>query len=232
MDANPAKLDRMARLSRRYARYSHSQPGLSLALGAATMFFFLLAPPVLINHTEICRENGFSLLALTVAALLCGWVLLKEWLRERIYQSMGFVQASESVIGPILIHIVAAGLVILSLSYPVRALAALPHPDPAPTAYQIWIGLAACFALPWITLRFIRGIQECLLWVLLSFFALEFVWGLPDMNFNSAHAHAMAYFIMFSFLLVCFGGLIAGLVQHFNFLRLAREIRALESGDE
>ena len=225
-------LDRVTQLSRRYARYGHSLPGLSLALGAATMFGFFLAPPFLFNHTEVCLANQFSLLALTAAALLTAWIVLKEWIRGRVYQSLGMAQSMEGATEPFLNRLLALMLALLALSYPVRALAEVPHPDPAPTAYQIAIGLAACCALPWVTLRFIRGLQEALLWILLAFFVLEFVWGAPNLSARGAHPMAMAAFAILSFLLVCLGGMIAGLLQHFNFLRLVREIRAQEPRDE
>ena len=225
-------LARMTQLSRRYARYSHSLPGLSLALGAAAMFGFFMAGPFLGNHTEVCLANQFSLLALTAAALLTGWIVLKEWIRDKVYQSLGIAQAEESAAELILNRLLALMLALLALSYPVWALAEVPHPDPAPTAYQIAIGLAACCALPWVTLRFIRGLQEAILWILLAFFALEFVWGVPNLSARGPHPEAMAAFAILSFLLVCFGGMIVGLLQHFNFLRLAREIRAQEPRDE
>jgi hypothetical protein len=225
-------LVRMAQLSRRYARYGHSLPGLSLALGAAVMFGFFFAGPFLGNHTEVCPANQFSLLALTAAALLAGWIILKEWIRGRVYQSLGMAQPMESIAEPFLNRLLALLLTLLALSYPVRALAALPHPDPAPTAYQIAIGLAACCALPWATLRFIRGLQEAILWVVLAFFTLEFVWGLPNLSARGGHPAAMAAIAILSFLLVCFGGMAAGLLQHFSFLRLAREVRAQEPRDE
>ena len=43
--------DQLAQLSRRYARYSRSLPGLSLALGGVTMLLMLLAPPSLANQS-------------------------------------------------------------------------------------------------------------------------------------------------------------------------------------
>jgi hypothetical protein len=232
MNPDPASLDRMAQLSRRYARYSHSLPGLSLALGGITVFLMLFAPPLLQNYAQVCWDNQRGLMALTVAALLAGWILIKEWLRLHIYQSLGLAEAQDSDSGLAFNRVLAIALALLALAYPARMLAVQPHSDPAPTVIQIYIGLTACLAMPWITLRFIRGVQESLLWALLAWSALEFIWGLPDLNAAAAHSDGVAVFFILSAVLAFFGGLAAGLVQHFNFMRLAREVRAQETPDE
>ncbi len=76
--------DRLAQLSRRYARYGHSLPGLSLALGGVVVLLLLLAPPLIQNDIQVCWQNQRGLHALIVAALLAVWHLTKEWLRQHI----------------------------------------------------------------------------------------------------------------------------------------------------
>lgn len=224
--------DRLAQLSRRYARYSHSLPGLSLALGGVVIMLLLLAPPLIQNQIQVCWENQRGLLAISAAVLVAGWLFAKESLRLHIYQSLGLAESSTSSFERLLNGLLAFALALMAIFYPVRWLAVKPHPTPDPTSVQVYVGLTACLALPWITLRFIRGIQESLLWVLLVWWALEFIWGFPNLGPSSPHADGIGAFFILAGVFAFFGGLAIGLVQHFNFLRLAREIRAQETPDE
>ena len=224
--------DHLAQLSRRYARYGHGLPGLSLALGGLVVMLLLLAPPLIQNEVQVCWENQRGLLALTAAALLAGWLFTKECLRQRIYQSLGLAESSDSARERLFNRLLAFTLALLAITYPVRWLAVKPHPTPDPTSVQIYVGLTACFALPWITLRFIRGIQESLLWALLIWWVLEFVWGFPNLGPTSAHADGIGAFFILSAVFAFFGGLAVGLVQHLSFMRLAREIRNQGTPDE
>src|SRR5689334_1731143 len=90
------ELDRLAQLSSRYARYGRSLPGLSLALGGVVVMLLLLAPPLIGNGIQVCWENQRSLLALVAALLLAGWLFTKEWMRQRIYQSLGLAESPDS----------------------------------------------------------------------------------------------------------------------------------------
>ncbi len=224
--------DRLAQLSRRYARYGRSLPGLSLALGGVVVMLLLLAPPLIGNNIQVCWENQRSLLALIAVVLLAGWLFTKEWLRQCVYQSLGFAESSNSARERIFNRLLAFTLGLLAITYPVRWLAVKPHPTPDPTSVQIYVGLTACFLLPWITLHFIRGIQEGLLWALLVWWALEFVWGFPNLGPSSPHADGIATVFILAGVFAFFGGLAIGLVQHFNFLRLAKEIRNQGTPDE
>ena len=222
----------LAQLSRRYARYGHSLPGLSLALGGIIIFLFLLAPTLLINNLQVCTANIDSLLAISVALLLTGWILAKEWLRDRVYRSLGLAETRTSKTGTVFIRILAVALAAMALSFPVEMLAVLPHPDPAPSPTQIYIGLTACFTLPWCTLRFIRGVQEGLLWFVVCFWGLALAWTFPLAAPGALDHGPIALTVVLTLPLAYFGGLIVGLLQHFEFLRLAREIRARETPDE
>ncbi len=224
--------DHLAQLSRRYARYSRSLPGLSLALGGMVVMLLLLAPPLIENQVQVCWENQRGLLALIAALLLAGWLFMKEWLRQRVYQSLGLAESSDSSKERLFNGLLAFALALLTISYPIRWLAVKPHPTPDPTNVQVYVGLTACLALPWITLRFIRGIQESLLWVLLIWWALEFIWGFPNIGPSSPHADGIGGFFILSGVFAFFGGLAIGLIQHFNFMRLAREIRNQGTPDE
>lgn len=219
--------DRLAQLSRRYARYGRSLPGLSLALGGLVMLFLLLAPPLIGNNAQVCWENQRGLLALTVAVLLASWVLVKEWLRMRVYQSLGLAEAIGTSSSPVFIRCIAAALALLALAYPVKLL--LAHAAPEPTAIQAYIGLTACFALPWCTLRFLRGWQESLLWFILCFWGLTLIWMFPLWDGLKQGSDPLAAILYAALPLAYFGGLAVGLVQHFNFIRLVREIRAQEA---
>ena len=224
--------DRLAQLSRRYARYGHSLPGLSLALGGMLIFLFLLAPTLLINNLHVCAENIDSLLAISVALLLSGWILAKEWLRERLYRSLGLAETRTSGPRAIFLRILTVAIAAMALAFPVEMLAVLPHPVPAPSPVQIYIGMTACFALPWATQRFIRGVQEGLLWFVVCFWGLALAWTFPLAASGVLDHGPIALTVVLTLPLAYFGDLIVGLVQHFNFLRLAREIRNQETPDE
>ena len=224
--------DQLARLSRRYARYSRSLPGLSLALGGVTMLLMLLAPPSLANHIQVSGDDYRGLLALTVAVLLAGWILAKEWLRQRIYHSLGIAEAGNSAAETVFNRLLATAIALIALAYPVRVLAIQPHPGALPTTVQIYIGLTACLALPWCTVRFIRGVTEGLLWFLLCFWGLALAWTFPLWGRLFSGTGALSVILILTLPLAYFGGLIVGLVQHFNFMRLAREIRNQGAPDE
>lgn len=224
--------DRLAQLSRRYARYGHSLPGLSLALGGVVIFLFLLAPTLLINNLQVCGENIDSLLAISVALLLAGWILAKEWLRERIYRSLGLAETRNSASGTLFLRILTAAIAVMALAFPVDMLAVLPHPVPTPSPVQIYIGMTACFALPWATLHFIRGVQEGLLWFVVCFWALSLAWTFPLSQKISGAGESIQLILVVSIMLAYFGGMLVGLLQHFEFLRLAREIRNQGTPDE
>ena len=215
--------DRLAFLSRRYARYSRSLPGLSLTLGSVVVVLWAITPPFLMNHLSAHPENGWSLMALITASVLAGWILLKEWLRQRIYLSLGIAEAPGSAAEIRLNRALAAVISLLTLAYPVKAMVDPVAALPPPTPMQVCLGLAACFAMPWCTIRFIRGLAEGLLWVVLCYWALVCMWGFP--LGADPHGGAVTGLIILALALTYFGGLIVGLVQHFNFMRLAREIR-------
>lgn len=221
---------RMAQLSRRYAGYGRSLPGLGLALGGLVMLLLLLAPPLIQNEAHICFENQRGLLALSVALLLVVWILAKEWMRSRVYQSLGISEARSSTATKAFIRCLAAALAALAMAYPARLLLAPATPEL--TSLQVYAGLTACWALPWATLRFIRGWQEGLLWSVLCFWALALVWMFPLWEGVKQGADPIASLLLLALPVAYFGGLAVGLVQHFNFLRLMREIRAQASRDE
>lgn len=223
-------LARLSQLSTRYARYGHSLPGLSLALGGVVMLLLLLAPPLIGNAAEVSWEHQRSLLALAVSALLALWLLAKEGLRRRIYQSLGLAETRPAPSTALFIRALAAGLAVLALAYPVKAL--LGPAAQEPTSVQVALGLTACWALPWATLRFIRGWQEGLLWLVLGFWSLALIWVLPLWEGLVQGKGALAALLFAALPLAYFGGLAVGLVQHLQFLRLVREIRAQEPCDE
>lgn len=223
-------LARMAQLSRRYARYGHSLPGLSLALGGLVMLLMLIAPPWIGNNAKACREDQFGLLALTAAALMTVWILAKEWLRDRIYQSLGFAESAQTPSTAVFIRILAAALAALALAYPLRLLWA--HTAPSPSSIQVYVGLTACWAIPWCTIRFIRGWQEGLLWAVLCFWTLALTWVFPLWEGMGRGEDPITGIFILALPVAYFGGLTVGLVQHFNFMRLAKEIRAQEPLDD
>ena len=224
--------DRLAQLSRRYARYGRSLPGLSLALGGVVMMLLLQAPPFLANHLQTSANDYRGLLALIVAVLIASWILTKEWLRQRIYQSLGIAEAEHSAAGTAFNRLLATAIALIALAYPVKVLVIQPRPHALPTAVQIYIGLTACLALPWCTLRFIRGAMEGVLWLILCFWGLALAWTFPlwEALFNGTGPFSVI--LALTLPLAYFGGLVVGLVQHFNFMRLAREIRAQGTPDE
>ncbi|HZU52954.1 MAG TPA: hypothetical protein VFF77_03605 [Holophagaceae bacterium] len=226
MNPDSTMLDRMAQLSGRYARYGHSLPGLSLALGGLVMLLLLLAPPLIGNNAQVCWENQRGILALTVSALLVLWILAKEWLRNRVYQSLGISESRSSAAMNAFIRCLTVTLTALTLAYPARWL--LAHAAPEPTSIQIYAGLTACWALPWATLRFIRGWQEGLLWFVICFWALALIWVFPLWEGLRQGTDPIASLLLLALPLAYFGGLVVGLVQHFNFLRLIHEIRSDE----
>lgn len=223
---------KLAQLSRRYARYSHSLPGLSLALGGVVMLLLLFAPLFLDEHVHACLDNQRGLLALIVATLLTVWILAKEWMRQRIYQSLGIAESKSSAVGIVFIRLLAIAIALIALAYPVKMLATQSHPDPLPSIVQVYVGLTACLALPWCTLRFIRGVQEGVLWFILCFWVLALAWMFPLAEPFKNGEGPLAMIIFLTIPLAYFGGLTVGLVQHFNFMRLAREIRSQETPDE
>jgi len=223
--------DRLAHLSRRYARYGRSLPGLSLALGGVVILGFFLVPPLLINNLSGDSVDGWSLLALCTALLVGGWLLAKEWLRGRIYLSLGLAEAPGSrselrfnLVLTILIALLACAFAAKGLLDPAGPL----HP---PSRVQMGLGLSACLALPACTRRYIRGVMEGLLWIALCYWALGFIW-MAFPGFDMRQEGWRGWAIILTVPIAYFGGLTVGLIQHFNFLRLAREIKNQETPND
>ena len=76
--------DRLAQLSRRYARYSRSLPGLSLALGGLVMLLLLLAPPLAAIQAFLLFHETLSPLQFVGFALALIGVLLARTARSGI----------------------------------------------------------------------------------------------------------------------------------------------------
>jgi hypothetical protein len=73
--------------------------------------------------------------------------------------------------------------------------------------------------------------MEGALWFLLCFWGLALIWVFPLWE-GLRQGDPLAAVFYAAIPLAYLGGLAVGLVQHINFMRLAREIRAQEPGDE
>lgn len=195
MDAHT--LDRISGLSRRYARYTQSQPGLGLLLGGALALLAMAILPGLATFQagfvsspwakdkawqlfEIAQEAQCqgALRALVVAIFPFLWVFTKETVRAHFVARLGEVTEQHGWRWNLARRILATLLGGVAFLCPIWFLLILKgYFFLTVSSVQVVLGLALVGLLPWATLRFIRGPQEAVLWGLGMLLVLAEVWG-------------------------------------------------------
>ncbi len=195
MDAHT--LDRISGLSRRYARYTQSQPGLGLLLGGALALLAMAILPRIGSSdagfmmSPYANDKAWSLFVIDQSAQCIGalralvivpfplvWVLAKEALRAHHVAHLGEVTEQHGWRWNLARRILATLLGGVAFLCPIWFLLILKgHFFLTVSSVQVVLGLALVGLLPWATLRFIRGPQEAVLWGLGMLLVLAEVWG-------------------------------------------------------
>jgi hypothetical protein len=249
-------LDRMADFTRRYARHSRSLPGLGLLLGGALALFGMWLLPTFTGrlpqrpfdyvHASVMARDLhrldfnylYSVKAIVAALLPILWILAKEALRYFHDQRFSLALEPETPAWRRIRIGLATGLSLVGVALPLWILVILQgNFFICISSIQVFLGLGACVAMPWATLRFIRGYQEAALWALGVFLVLLEVWG-SGWSFGGSDPAAgfgwnwvqttLADWSQQALWCLSLVALLAGLIQHLQFLRLARQLEALE----
>jgi hypothetical protein len=197
MNSTPSSLDRVSALTRRYARYGQSQPGLGLMLGGALALLALWLLPIFpdpqiflpyphlvsgpnwenLGFYQVLQVQG-ALHALSIVLVPAVWVLGKESLRTWHIRRYGAVEERQTAA----MHLTRMGLAILlglgCVAFPICLMLAWGGWFFTFTSsVQVFLGLGLCVLAPWVTVRFIRGYQESIIWLLGLVAVVPEVWG-------------------------------------------------------
>jgi len=253
MNPAPRSLDRVSDLTRRYARYGQSHPGLGLMLGGALVLLAMWLLPDFPDQTlflpfpqyakgrpwevmgiELAFLVQHALHALCVVLVPVLWILGKEGLRAWHLGRHGAVEERQTAA----LHNTRLGLAALlglvGVATPIGLMLAWRGFFFSVTSsMQVTLGLGLCVAAPWATLRFIRGYQEALIWLLGLMAVISEVWGV---RFGFVHGPDLASrlltllqtepspWLLDALWTASLASLLVGLLQHLAFLRVTREL--------
>lgn len=182
-------LETLSRLTRDYARHGRSLPGLGLIwggvlllsrMGLPTLHRWILpsAPPTDPTHSPLLMEVWQALFALEATLLLVLWLAGKEFLRRRVSLTLGEADPAPRPWETYLVGMVAVAFGLAALWQP---LFLIQNPElfrVFAKPFPVCLGLAGLFLWPWVTLRWVRGWQEALMWALLAAPWPAMTWGM------------------------------------------------------
>jgi hypothetical protein len=210
----PKDLKEIADLTRRYARFSKDAVGLGHVIGGGLLFLSVY----LLQHIQL----GI------VGRLLLGgapfvWIFAKEWLREHYYQSSGRVKQRrrfwenplQALLAGVmaLISLAATGFVVYSLL----------------KSFSWWllmsslVYVAVLLALPFIVWRYLRAPYEFVVGVALVTLSAILLSGSPLAG--TPRAILVRGFMVLA-QIVALVMVPVGLVEHVEFLKMRKRIRA------
>ncbi|MGO8791152.1 MAG: hypothetical protein ACLQVL_27735 [Terriglobia bacterium] len=209
-------LSELERVARAYAKFSRDAVGLGHVLGGGLLFLSVY----LLHHI---RVGMFGRLLLGAAPF--AWVFSKEWLRGHYYQFSGRVTQRRRVWeGPLqalltgvmaLISLTATGFVVYSL---VRSFSWWLVPGSL-----VYVGLLV--AMPFIVWQYLRAPYEFIVGVALFALSAILLSGSP---LERAPRAVIVRGFMELAAVVALVMVLVGFVEHMEFLKLRRKMRALK----
>jgi hypothetical protein len=213
---SPKELRELERVTRAYAKFSRDAVGLGHVLGGGLLFLSVY----LLHHIQL---GMFGRLLLGAAPF--AWIFGKEWLREHYYQFSGRVtqrrRVWESPLQALLAGVIAftsltaTGFVIYSL---LRSFSWWLVPSSL-------VYIALLLAMPFIVWRYLRAPYEFVVGVAL--FALSAIL-LSGSSLAGTPRAALVRGFMVLAEVVALVMVLVGLVEHMEFLKLRRKMRALK----
>ncbi|HJV91179.1 MAG TPA: hypothetical protein VJ623_12800 [Holophagaceae bacterium] len=246
MSESTDHLDRLADLTRRYGAWGRGgdEGGLPLAWGGLTLTLLVCGWTLMgVGADSVLAHHGAGPLAfqphelqtyrrayafldrirpLVLVLLPLAWILGKDALRDRLYQSHGRVEPSLPGFASRMQWASRLILVLAGTGFPMAvAWMTQETPQPShPSPLEFHLALTAAWALPWLGWNRIRGTAEALLWTTMGLLTLLWLWLPLAGTWLGPTIFLPSFFVapvIFAF----------GLVQHLRFRRLGRELQTL-----
>lgn len=246
MPPTPEPLDRLANLTRRYSAWGRGgqEGGLPLAWGGLTLMLLVCGWTLMGVFTDgVLTRQGVGPTAFRAQDLQTyqrayaflhqirsivlilpplAWILGKDALRDRVYQSHGRVEPPLPLLASPAQWISRGLLVLAGIGFPIamawRAQAEAPRGLMAPQ--DLILALTAAWALPWLGWHRVRGTAEALLWTTMGLLTLLWLWWPLTDSWLGVTLFLPSFLVgpvVFAF----------GLVQHLRFRKLDRELQAM-----
>ncbi len=209
-------LSDLEKLTRAYARFSQDAVGLGHVFGGGLVFL----SAYLLHHIHL---GVLGRLLLGLAPFV--WVFGKEWLRDHYYQFSGRVTPARKTWQNVLQAILTGVIALICLTAAAFSIYGLWR------NFSWWLGLstfvyvALLLAMPFIVWRYLRAPYEFVVGIALFALAAVLLSG-------SSLAETPRTGIVLGFLviseIVALVMVLVGFVEHMEFLKLRRKIRALK----
>jgi hypothetical protein len=210
------ELSELKKLTREYGRFSKNAVGLGHVLGGGLLFL----SAYLLHHIQL---GMFGRLLLGAAPF--AWILGKEWLREHYYQFSGRVTQPRKVWETALQALLTGVMAFISLAATGFVIYGLLH------SFSWWllpsslVYVALLLAMPFIVWRYLRAPYEFVVGVAL--FALSTILLSGNPLAGTPRAALVRGFMVLA-VVVALVMVLVGLVEHMEFLKLRRKMRALK----
>ena len=213
-EASAKELKNLRKLTRQYGRYSKNAVGLGHVIGGGLLFLSVFLP----NHVQL---GIFGRLLLGAAPF--GWIFSKEWLREHYYQFSGRVTQRKKIWENPLQALLTGITAFISLTATGFAIYGLLEGFSWLLLISSLLYVAVLLALPFIVWRYLRAPYELVVGVALFTFSAILLSGSPLTG--TPRAMLVRGFMVLA-QIVALVMVPVGLVEHVEFLKLRRKMRA------
>lgn len=210
-------LSELEKLTRAYAKFSRDAVGLGHVLGGGLVF---LSAYLLGHHVHF---GVFGRLLLGSAPF--AWILGKEWLRQHYYQFSGRVTQPRRLWADVVLALLTGVTALISLTATGFVVYGLLRSFSWQLAVSSTVYVAVLLATPLIVWRYLRAPYEFMVGVVLLALSAILLSGSPLAG--SPRAMVVRGFIQVS-QLVALVMVLVGFVEHMEFLKLRRKMRALK----
>lgn len=224
------KLNELKELTRKYARFSKDAVGLGHVIGGGLLF---LSAYLLLHRVQL---GIFGRLLLGAAPF--GWIFAKEWLRDHYYQFSGRVTQRRRVWEKPLQALLTGVMALICLIATGFAIYNLLKDFSWWLMLGSLVYIAVLLAIPFIVWRYLRAPYEFIAGAALFLFSAFLLSTIPLSSIppvvSLRFRFVLAYTFAFAFGLLLLAQIVAlvmvpvGLVEHLEFLKLRRKMRALE----
>jgi hypothetical protein len=211
------ELSELEKLTRAYGKFSRDAVGLGHVLGGGLVF---LSTYLLGHHIHL---GVFGRLLLGSAPF--AWIFCKEWLREHYYQFAGRVQQPKKVWEDVLLAMLTGLTALISLTATGFVVHGLLQDFSWRLALSNLVYVPLLLAMPFIVWRYLRAPYEFVVGVALLALAALVLSGSPLAGTTRA---ALVLGFMVGAEVVALVMVLVGFVEHMEFLKLRRKMRALK----
>ena len=211
------ELSELEKLTRAYGKFSRDAVGLGHVLGGGLVF---LSAYLLGHHVHL---GVFGRLLLGAGPF--AWILGKEWLRGHYYQFSGRVQQPKRVWEDVLLAMLTGVTASISLTATGFVVHGLLQDFSWRLALSSLVYAALLLAMPFMVWRYLRAPYEFVVGVALLALAALLLSGSPLAG--TPRAAVVLGFLQVSNV-VALVMVLVGFVEHMEFLKLRRKMRALK----